>query len=727
MRVVTLVWGDQYVDDLLAFTIPALLGPGNVPALAEHFDCEVVVVTETRLFDRILTSAIISELLKHAHFRLMPIDDLLTSHYGITLTYAYVRGFADLGEAMTKTHLVFLNGDFLVADGSYRTLGKKILAGERLVVAPSYCVVSESAMTKVLTYRDPMTGIVAVPRREMAAIIIADRHNTIRAKTANQRLFRIHRYDQFYWYVDDSTLLARQMPIAIVYMRPERVLPELPTFWDYGAISEYCPTVTPCVLSDSDEFLMAEMRQEGTFADLLHLGWPTPAEIAADLSSFTTKDHRDYGRYVLKLHSDELPSQIDVETARFQAFIDDVDDRLGPAIDYRNHPFWMNSFPHFKASADEKRLKLIHGIENRYNDQIDGPQLERLRQIDKLEAQIDEQLRIVTQEADSKILSLRAQRAAIEAECVRKCDLIDYEIAQVEEESRLKLNPLSEVRSEYQLERQALIEPGLISLSTDETGDPIGTAAAVAELAGLENTARPKTTSEKLIRFCAKLYRRCFGRLTSTTPWHPFHAPLQHARAAVQRRVKPAPRVLVLSSGTIWGQLLAACLGTEEKHLSIPPQTLLLEAYADDLIGDKKFDLIICDLAFSDLVQFRVLMDRIRSLAEYPARVVLFHLNESLRSLDQETFQFTRSVFPLTGRSRACFTGNLPGKWAMQWWRRALQRFDASTLRGLLGLLAALLICAPLARLASSREIKRNPEALPRACTSLTIEIDLLS
>ena len=125
-RVITMAWGERYVGDLLEVTVPALLAPGNLPALAGEFECEFVVVTETRFFDRFMRSVSIHGLLRFADLRLVPIDDLLSPWYGITLTYALVRGFADLGSAMTDTHLIFLNADFIVADGSYRKLAQVI-------------------------------------------------------------------------------------------------------------------------------------------------------------------------------------------------------------------------------------------------------------------------------------------------------------------------------------------------------------------------------------------------------------------------------------------------------------------------------------------------------------------------------------------------------------------------------------------------------------------------
>jgi len=358
-RVITMAWGERYISDLLTITIPALLAPGNLPAFCERFHTELVIVTERKLFAQILRAPAILRALEICDVRLLPIDDLLCPHYGVTLTYALVRGFADLGPAITDTHLLFLNSDFVLADGSYRSLAEKIEQGERLVVSPSYCMELESTISVLRAAQDPITQSIAIAPRELANLILSNRHNTIRAKTVNQRLFRMHRYDQFYWHVDDHTLLGRQLPIAVVYMRPERALTELLTFWDYGVISEYCPTLKPCVLGDSDDFLMAELRTKDTFRDLFRLGWSNVAEIAADLASFTTKDHRDYGRFTLCLHSGPLPEKIGEHVEALGQFVDSVYELLPAPISYQGHPFWEDGFRRFLPLYTERRRKIL--------------------------------------------------------------------------------------------------------------------------------------------------------------------------------------------------------------------------------------------------------------------------------------------------------------------------------------------------------------------------------
>ena len=346
-RLVITAWGEKYVDTVISFTLPALLAPGNLPVLAQAFSCTVVFVTEARLFDLVRASKSWQRLETLAVVKLIPIDDLVAyrGQYGISLTLALLRGIEDLGSQMTETYLLFLNADFILADGSYRSLVVCMLAGERLIHAPSYCVSTHEVVPMLRVRANAREGILAISPREMAGLILAHRHNTIRAKTVNQRLFRMHRYDQFYWQVDDHTLLGRQLPIALVCMKPERAVSDLHTFWDYGVVSEFCPTTKPCVLSDSDQFLMLELRDVGTFRELLRLGWAMPQEIADDLSTFATSDQRQHGQVALVLHDRDIPETLGVAQSKLDYFVGDVFRRMSPVpINYLQHPFWSEHY-----------------------------------------------------------------------------------------------------------------------------------------------------------------------------------------------------------------------------------------------------------------------------------------------------------------------------------------------------------------------------------------------
>lgn len=342
-RIIIPVWGAKYLARLDTACLPAVLSPGNLPHLAEYFDCELVIVTQSSLFDTVRSLPSVRAAQRFCSLRLVAIDDMLShpSYYGLTITHAFYRGFTDLGDAAKHVWCLFLNTDFILADGSYRALVTRMLAGERCIFAPSYCAIEENVRPLLNRRAMGSDGVLSVPPREMAGLILDNMHFTIRAKIINWRMYRIDRVDQFYYLLDNDTLLGRQLPTAVVALRPERVPTEPVSFWDYGVISEICPTSRLCVLGDSDDFLMLELRGRNTMSEQFRLGWMDKREIARDLSIWTTKDQRECGEFSLVLHRGNLP-------ANYADGLKALDDHYRDVMrhvtheprDHRNHYIW---------------------------------------------------------------------------------------------------------------------------------------------------------------------------------------------------------------------------------------------------------------------------------------------------------------------------------------------------------------------------------------------------
>ncbi len=344
-RIVIPVWGAKYIERLARLCLPALLAPGNLPHLAKHFECELTIVTESKLFDMVRALPVIQEAGAHCTLRLVSLDDVLShqAHYGYTITHALFRGFSDLGEAAKDAWFLFLNADFILADGSYVELAKRMLAGEHVIFAPSYCAIEENVFPAMAERRLPGSRAVAIPPREMAGLILDNRHFTIRSKIINWRMYRIDRVDQFYYVVDNDTMLGRQLPIAVVAFRPTRVPPEPVTFWDYGIVAEVCPDCTLSVIGDSDQFLMMELRGERTMSEQFELGWMDKDAIARDLTIWTTKDQRDSGEFPLVLHRADLPPTVAEGERVLEEYYRDVMSRVSPKpLDHLDHYIWRD-------------------------------------------------------------------------------------------------------------------------------------------------------------------------------------------------------------------------------------------------------------------------------------------------------------------------------------------------------------------------------------------------
>lgn len=331
VRLIIPVWGEAYIRKVLSLTLPAVLAPGNLPALCKMFDVEVVIVTESRLFEFIRVSKPFQGAAKICKIELIPLDDLLVDQagdYGVVLTYALFRGFADLGPRMTETYLLFLNADFIVSDGSLRHLGQLMLQGRRRIHAPSFRVVLEEVWPELQSRVDTDTCSLRLPPREMAKVALAHKHPTVRARTVNQRLNHQKWMDQFYWYVDEETLIGYQSPLALVAIRPERVVTDPLLVWDFAFIPEAAPTLTPHFIADSDDFFMIEPQSRDTGSEMIRLGWVPVDEVAADLSVWLTKEQRESSEQLVIVHCGELPADLSDVIKESRAYMAQVHRRM---------------------------------------------------------------------------------------------------------------------------------------------------------------------------------------------------------------------------------------------------------------------------------------------------------------------------------------------------------------------------------------------------------------
>jgi len=332
-RLIIPLWGKVYADKLTSMTLPALLAPGNLPALCSMFHVEVVIVTEAKLFDAIRGSRSFQHLAALCPVGLTPIDDLMSNlpgDYGVVLTRALYRGFLDLGDKVTETYLLFLNADFILADGSYRHLGELMRAGHRVIHCPSFRVVLEDVWPALEARVDTQSAVLAVPPRELVKLALDHKHVTVKARTVNQQLYYQWCMDQFYWYVDEDTLIGYQWPVALVAIKPERVVTEPSLVWDFAYIPDAAPTLKRYFIQDSDHFFMLEPQSKVTGEELIRLGWITFDEIAKFLNDWTTKEQRECGRELLLLHARDLPPGLDTVVEESRRYMNDVMRRLSP-------------------------------------------------------------------------------------------------------------------------------------------------------------------------------------------------------------------------------------------------------------------------------------------------------------------------------------------------------------------------------------------------------------
>ncbi|HMH53257.1 MAG TPA: TylF/MycF/NovP-related O-methyltransferase [Candidatus Acidoferrum sp.] len=676
VRLVTYAWGQEYIDRLLDLALSAALAPGNLPALTRFFDCSAVIVTEEGLFDYTRAHPVARRLAALCPLRLIALDDLVGERwqYGLSVACALFRGFEDLGPAMTDTYMLFLNADFVLADGCYERLIPRIRAGERALLSPSYCVVEEHVRPILDARRERDTGVLALPPRALAQLILEHRHDTIRAKTVNQREMHYQYMDQFYWTLDAHTLLGHQMPISLVAMRPERALDEINTFWDWGLVYEFCPSRRLTALGDSDEFLMAELRAEKTYADLVRPGWSSPREIAARTTGYITQYQVDGARFPLSLHARDLPAGVDDARASLRAVTDEILSHLpSTPIDHRNHAQWIYHQHHFQTYWAAKVTRAR----------------EELAQLES---------------------ELEGERAALGA---RHQDGLE----RLAERYAPRFDALRRTVARGQRAEPATLDP--IAVPAADGFTPADAAARAPRVRSSRGTApAPPAERGALIR---RVYRLAFGAFPRHRPWHPLYAPYRQLSVALTRALRdPRSRIVVVGEPDSLVARAIALRSRAGQLAHVSPSALLGDGLAQAGPDLPRVDLCLIELPIAEISRATDLVTAMLPRMRAESTVLIHGSNRELHPRSLWDAELTR----LLGRMPAAglrASGSWGGARALTLIDRAYALVRRDGARARAAWVAAAIV--PLTLAGHLRERARSAASIPSPCTGVTIEV----
>lgn len=357
VKFLTVVWGETYIERFCALSLPSFLAPGNLPALARATELEVVIMTRRNDFEYFEKNISFKRLKAICPIRFVEIDDLITTAvYGVTLTLAYARPIIACGSEMLHTHFVFMNADFVLADGSLQSLCKHIMDGRSIVLGPSYRAIAEEIEPKLESAVEAASGILSIPPRQLVELSLKHPHRTTVAKTNNQNFFHSSHPNQFFWQVDEHTTLGRYFLIFMLCIKPERVIETINCFCDYSFIPEFCPSGNETVMGDSDDFFMLELQNRGQETHMLRHGHQSYSQIARSLQEWTTAEHRRAASYDIIFHSNNIPPEIEAAKIKANSFIGSIKQKLGPPKPHVNHRYWVSGVDAWKHYREMEGL-----------------------------------------------------------------------------------------------------------------------------------------------------------------------------------------------------------------------------------------------------------------------------------------------------------------------------------------------------------------------------------
>jgi hypothetical protein len=748
-RLIIPFWGAAYLEKLVNITIPALLAPNNLPAMVELFDVDVVLVTERALRPKLVSSRAYANLARLCPIDVRFLDDLMTGvpgDYGVVLSYALYRGFTDLGERMRDTYLMFLNADFIISDGSYRTLARLMKEGHRVIHAPSFRAISEDVMPVLRAKLDPDATTLAMTSREMVDLALKHKHVTVRARTVNQKLYHQWRMDQFYWYVDEATLIGYQWPVALLAIKPETVLVEPTLMWDYAFVPDAAPTLPRHFIADSDDFFMLEPQGKRSGEDMLRLGWISFDEIAKDLSNWTTKEQRDCGRQLFVFHSRDLPN-IDKTAAESRVYMEEIYKRLSPEPrPHFEHPLfqsWFSGVQHRIRATIELGKPIgppTHSVRLEYAGTgkitskmpvaadratvVDGTAILACTFVPQTARSI---LQADVNMLVSAIKPVTAVLALFRGDEVAPVSLVARTIPP-DEKVLLALNIDLPVGSAMPLDMQARVGVDgegelqiagapLPSMSITDLGqDPAAWRARIPASAAV---AAPRTASrvwfrpvvERLLR---PLYHGLFGKIPHLRRTHPVWLDTQFVvRRLNAQALKDRGRWLLVSSQE------SMFSGSFPERINVAELKRMWSSEG----REGQYDFCLCDLNIDDARDFRSIYSAIRPIMKPGGTVIAYVLSHDFKGFPVSEGELFEAMLPDSDISEMHFFGGIRPAMVRKLYKWVTVDLAAPWLLRyyVIGLL--LFILAPYVYVANGRSAQRDSTMPIKPWTSVAIEL----
>jgi hypothetical protein len=339
------VWGYRFTGRFLEFCLPTLLAPNNIPALAGELPCRFVLLSSENDEPVIRAHPAWQRLAQLCAVEIQLIDDLIThANHTATITLAFERALRQAGKAMRHTCFFFLMSDYLVADGSFKTVLATIRKGARGVLVGNFQVTAEDAAPLLRAASDRASPEIILRPRELMQWSLAHLHPATAANIVNFGLSHNAHANRLFWRVDESSLIGRFYLMHAIAIHPEVTDFVIGSSWDYSFIPELCPSGNVTTITDSDDYLVVELQPRDYESGNLRPGPIDATALAASLSFWATANHRANIERTLVFHAGDRPPNLPEIVAQSDAFVQSVRALLTtPPVSHRGHPYWVGS------------------------------------------------------------------------------------------------------------------------------------------------------------------------------------------------------------------------------------------------------------------------------------------------------------------------------------------------------------------------------------------------
>lgn len=356
VRILLAVWGEKYIKDFLQLSLPSLLAPGNIPAMAKVYPLRLVFLTQDTDIDVFENNQVFKKLKEVCAVEFISIKDLIVfSHYSTTLTLAYDRAVRLTGEQMLNTYFVFLTADYVMANGSLEGLMRYIKKGYSGICAGNFQVIEEEFTPYLLSQFDAENQAISIQPQELLNESFKHLHPIVFASMYSLNISHNYHVNRFYLRQDSKVLAGRFYLLHMLCIKPETTEYRVGSSCDYSFIPEMCPSGNVGIITDSDDYLVVEIQPKIHELEYINPGRYDCKKLTQALSEWTTERHRENAKHTIYFHSRKLfENDISYIEAKLDDFIDNdlASLKFYEVQPYYNHPYWLGALAAFNKQKN---------------------------------------------------------------------------------------------------------------------------------------------------------------------------------------------------------------------------------------------------------------------------------------------------------------------------------------------------------------------------------------
>jgi hypothetical protein len=300
------VWGEAYTRSLTEIALPALLSPGNIPALAASRRTILKLYTTDTDMARIAGTASFARLKQYVEVEYVPIDEATAPGKGkyAAMTAIHRRLVAEAYDEQAA--LVWILPDTVWADGSLRVVADAAATGKRAVMQAGIRVLKSSALPAVRRLISARSDG-AVPPGDLVRLALDHMHPYYRAWYWDAPQFNRNPANVF-WRTGDSGMVIRAFHLHPLMLFPERRVRHFVSTFDDDLPLLACPSAESIyIAADSDEIFHIDLAEDDwcpTFP-LLHRR-PSASYLAKWAWGAANQHHRRFARSPIHIHATPL-------------------------------------------------------------------------------------------------------------------------------------------------------------------------------------------------------------------------------------------------------------------------------------------------------------------------------------------------------------------------------------------------------------------------------------